>query len=304
MKKHNAKIIFNFLFAVFIFSFLVFNLALAGADVNLNLTPPGIEKGQTPEFGAYLQWLLKFLFGAVGILTVLMIIIGGLQYVIAGASGNPENVKNAKSRIMMAIGGLLLALSSWLILSVINPDLLKLKLPSLSKISVAPTKPIIEEIKGADICFKCYNEKNELIGCNKNEVVSCDIRKEVTKSCAACDNSEIAPGELAETCRTIYDLPLAQNIKLRRWEGLCQESSKFQCFINYKLPDGTPATASAGALEPGAIEIFEINNECQIQCQKYADNLNKKLKSDKTPPEAKGGCVPTEKEKKNIGSFN
>ena len=311
-KNEKFKISFYFLVLVFTFSFLVFNFVMAVTleigcptppDPNkLCLTPPGIERGETPEFGAYLQWLLRFLLGAVGILAVLMIIVGGAQYVLAGASGKPEDIKDAKTRIMMAIGGLVLALSSWLILSVINPDLLKLKLPSITSIS---STPIVEpEKKGMDICFKCYNENDELIGCNKkSEAVSCDIRKETANSCAACDDSEIAPGELAETCRSIFGLPPKLNVIEQNWNKLCQKSSQFECYINYRLPNGNQATARVDALLPPANPIFKLEAECQENCNQYADTINENLKSDPTPPEARGSCVPTEKEKKDITTF-
>lgn len=119
----------NFLILICSFGFWVlsFGFVLAG-DATFNLTPPGIEKGETPEFMALLGWILKLLLGSTGILAFLMIVVGGLQYVAAGASGNPEKVQDARNRILMAIGGLLLALGSWLILSIINPDLLKLEL--------------------------------------------------------------------------------------------------------------------------------------------------------------------------------
>lgn len=104
--------------------FLIIFPLLAFAD-NKTLTPPGVEKGEIPNFMVYLDWLLSALFFAVGISAVLMIIIGGVGYVLTSAQGKPNDVKDAENRIKYAIGGLLLALASWLILNTINPDLLK-----------------------------------------------------------------------------------------------------------------------------------------------------------------------------------
>lgn len=97
-------------------------------DTAYCLTPPQISEGKTSEFIPLLNWLLRFGFYAAGILAMLMIVIGGVQYVAAGAAGNPENVKDATNRIVMALGGLALALSSWLILNTINPNLLNFEL--------------------------------------------------------------------------------------------------------------------------------------------------------------------------------
>lgn len=63
--------------------------------------------------------------GIAGILAVIMLMWGGIEYMTSEAVGNKEN---AKSRITSAIIGLLIVLMSWLILYTINPDILRLNL--------------------------------------------------------------------------------------------------------------------------------------------------------------------------------
>lgn len=111
------------LILIFLFSFPLIILA-----DDFSLSPPGFAEGETPDFLELLGWILKAAFFTISILAVLMIIVGGVQYIIAGSTGNPEKTGDAKTRIMMSIYGILLALSSWLILKTINPDLLKLEL--------------------------------------------------------------------------------------------------------------------------------------------------------------------------------
>lgn len=125
-------------FALIILFLLSFPLLIFADD--FSLSPPGFTEGETPEFLALLGWILKAALFTVSILAMLMIIVGGVQYVLAGSTGNPEKIGDAQSRIMMSIYGILLALSSWLILNTINPDLLKLELniPGLGP----PTPPI------------------------------------------------------------------------------------------------------------------------------------------------------------------
>ncbi|HEY4504933.1 MAG TPA: hypothetical protein VJI73_04150 [Candidatus Paceibacterota bacterium] len=55
-------------------------------------------------------------------LSVVMIAVGGIQY--SASAINPGLKNEARTRIWSAIGGLLLALFSWLILQTINPDIL------------------------------------------------------------------------------------------------------------------------------------------------------------------------------------
>jgi hypothetical protein len=101
-----------------------------------------ISVGITTFYGGtlstYLEMIFAFAISIAGILAVLMIVIGGIQYMTA--YGNPGRLQNAKDRIFYAILGLLLAISAWLILYTINPDLIKggLAIPDLPRAQRAP----------------------------------------------------------------------------------------------------------------------------------------------------------------------
>jgi hypothetical protein len=86
---------------------------------------PGIDKGSTPSLSQYLKQIYLTGVGLAGVLAVLMIVIGGIQYIGSGMS--PSAKEDARGKITNAILGLLLALGSWLILHTINPDLVSLK---------------------------------------------------------------------------------------------------------------------------------------------------------------------------------
>lgn len=72
-------------------------------------------------FSLYAENFFLFLLSAAVILALVMIVIGGVEYV--GSAGNTSLLGDAKGRMVNALLGLLLALASWLILNVINPDL-------------------------------------------------------------------------------------------------------------------------------------------------------------------------------------
>ena len=93
---------------------------------------PGYEE-VTPSLSGYLQWMFIFIVSAAGILALLMIMIGGFQYITA--AGNESRAGQAKSRIQNAIIGLILALCSYLILNTINPDLVNPSLPGLTQLN-------------------------------------------------------------------------------------------------------------------------------------------------------------------------
>ena len=77
-------------------------------------------------FSTYAANLFWFLLSAAVILALVMMIIGGVEYV--GSAGNTSLVGDAKGRMLNALLGLLLALSAWLILNLINPDLVDFKI--------------------------------------------------------------------------------------------------------------------------------------------------------------------------------
>ncbi len=77
-------------------------------------------------FVTYAKQLFAFLLSAAAILAVLMIVIGGIQYL--ASAGNTSIISDAKSRMYSAVVGLLLAVAAWLVLYTINPDLVNLRL--------------------------------------------------------------------------------------------------------------------------------------------------------------------------------
>lgn len=61
-----------------------------------------------------LEAVFSFLFVIIGIISVIMIIIGGYWYILSG--GDPQKVKKAKDTILYAVIGVALSLSAWAII--------------------------------------------------------------------------------------------------------------------------------------------------------------------------------------------
>ncbi|MCX6786023.1 MAG: pilin [Candidatus Komeilibacteria bacterium] len=85
-------------------------------------TNMGIDNGLLAR---YIQALYKFFVGIAGILAVIMIAFGGLQWLFSG--GSSDKISKAKETIIGAVMGLILALGSYLILYTINPNLTSFK---------------------------------------------------------------------------------------------------------------------------------------------------------------------------------
>ncbi|MFA6586129.1 MAG: pilin [Candidatus Paceibacterota bacterium] len=77
--------------------------------------------GQCP-FGNYLNIIIKLILGIAAVLAMVMIVMGGIEYMTSELISGKEA---GKETITHAILGLLLALSAYLILNTINPQLLK-----------------------------------------------------------------------------------------------------------------------------------------------------------------------------------
>ena len=103
--------------------------------IKLEVEIPGIG-GRVDNLGNYIAAIYKFLVYLAGIIAVIVIMIAGFQWISAG--GNANQIGDAKSRIGGAIVGLVLALSSYLILNTINPELVKIKSLNIESIISVP----------------------------------------------------------------------------------------------------------------------------------------------------------------------
>jgi len=82
---------------------------------------PGLGDGTEVNPSSYLTIVYFWALGAVIFLSVLMLVWAGVEYTAIGFS--EAVVASAKKKIMAAILGLIIAFTSWLLLRVINPDL-------------------------------------------------------------------------------------------------------------------------------------------------------------------------------------
>jgi len=79
------------------------------------------SKSNIQFIGKFIQGIYQYGIGIIGILAVVGLMIGGTIWTISG--GNKTRVEEAKSWIVSSLTGLILALTSYMILTTINPDL-------------------------------------------------------------------------------------------------------------------------------------------------------------------------------------
>ena len=87
-----------------------------------NLVIKTFNPAQDNNLGAYLNLMIKIFIGICAVLSVVMIVIGGLEYMTSELVHSKEA---GKEKITHAILGLIIALGAYALLYTINPDLLK-----------------------------------------------------------------------------------------------------------------------------------------------------------------------------------
>lgn len=106
---------------------------------------------EVPWLADYIVGVYRYAVFVGSILSIIMIMIGGLQWLTAG--GNASKVGAAKNRINGAVVGLLLVLGSYLILSTVNPNLsvlnpLRIKVVNPDRYNVKEVLQTTEENTG------------------------------------------------------------------------------------------------------------------------------------------------------------
>jgi len=150
---------------------------------------PGFSGG---DIGQYIFAIYNIAIGLAAILAVIMIMAGGVLWLLAG--GSPERVNNAKSYISSALLGLFLALSSFIILQTINPRLIELENP-FGKLSTSEKDGISSFIQSTDCTEKTGKviPEGDLRACedfcgspNFKIVPVLDVQGIAAKSCCIC----------------------------------------------------------------------------------------------------------------------
>ncbi len=172
--KTFLKILTTFFLAIFILQiscllFLAFapNAGQAADDDNIKFIPQ-VQVGDykfdssdksTGNIANYIRAIYKYAIGIVGILAAVVLMVGGIMWIIAG--GNSTAVGEAKAWIGASFAGLLIALCSYVILATVNPALVDFKTTEIQQIADKKTS-------GADIFYDCSQDGNYCVVNNQS----------------------------------------------------------------------------------------------------------------------------------------
>ncbi len=130
-------------------------------------------KGKT--IGVYITSIYKYGISVVGILATIVIMIGGLIWITS--MGNASRVSNAKDWIGAALTGLALAMFSYTLLFIINPDLVELK----------PLNPESAEAISANKKMSLPNSPEDVLGGDPSSNELCGARGQTPCNGNVCE---------------------------------------------------------------------------------------------------------------------
>ncbi len=93
-------------------------------------------KESTITLANYIVAIFKYSIGIIGIIAAIVLMLGGVMWLTAG--GNHEKIDSARTMITSSLVGMCLAFGSFLILSIVNTNLVHLKIPAIQKIENIP----------------------------------------------------------------------------------------------------------------------------------------------------------------------
>jgi hypothetical protein len=225
----------------------VFEVCPTGADYGYKITGLGI--------GQFIIVVFKYSIGIIGILAAIVLMVGGVIWLTAG--GNQSKVGEAQNWIKGSLTGLVLALTSFLLLSTINSSLVVIK-------NIAPWE-VGERPSGC--CNECTKTKPEdLCGDTPpNEVVSGG------KSTYTCPKGSTEYNPATHICRE-----KGGSYKVVRNEGCCVYTARVA--PTWATPGEIPFIGKyAKKIMIGAIET-NIGTGCVSGIKyKSVDDCNKEI---------------------------
>ena len=141
-------------------------------------TIPGLEflpNTAQGNLGNLLASLYYLLLSVVGISALVMFVWGGIEYMLAG----DKDPSKAKERMKNAVYGLVLALTSYIILYTINPDLVSRLDINLDPIAAPPAQtdggPETATIAHGGICTEGWQCTDEADSCLISNATGCSV---------------------------------------------------------------------------------------------------------------------------------
>jgi len=164
MKKFKKIFLFSIFFIFIICISVGFCFAQTEREVEIEYPPIQDIKIETitVPLGEYVKYIFYFAIAISGLLAFGALIYGGVRYLTS--AGNPAAMADAKDQVFAGILGLVILLSSYLILNTVNPQLVILKAPDITPL----TTTSLPSLKEGDVCLfdkKCNESDKKVLVC-------------------------------------------------------------------------------------------------------------------------------------------
>lgn len=269
MKKHTKRIIF--LSIVFILILSIFNVGdlVALAQSSRSTTPleiayPDIPGASAPtttgvDINEYFIYVYYFFIGISGIIALVVIVNAGLSYLTS--VGNPEKIKEAKSKISAGLLGLVILFGSYLILYSINPELVVFNVQSLRPLMTELSPGVLLCKKQAPI-MRAWDLQTEF------QIRTLNEADDITRDEAIIDEMRILLAQINNEC---YSASFSADIR----EGFSGEIEYiyFIPYINYSIDSSTGNIFVAGGDEKEYSAIIYSETGFRGESKTFIDHL-------------------------------
>ncbi|MDI6602716.1 MAG: C39 family peptidase [Patescibacteria group bacterium] len=203
IKKRGVVIIFSLVF----FFVLLSPYFLFAQERKLEIEYPEIFglKPETLEIGLaeYIRYIFSFSVAIIGLILFGSLIRGGILYLIS--TGNVAKLKEARDQISSAFLGAILLLSGYLILTTINPELVKFEFPPLKK------PKFCEENKDCPRGFECEKKEGKCV-----IKTSCKINEDCPYTYECREGKCVKMKE--EITQIYWEIPIGPMLEKGLWE--------------------------------------------------------------------------------------
>ncbi len=214
-------------------------------DIKLQVPIPTTSGGlleKVSGFAEYLSVFYKFFMAALAVMAVVVIMWAGFKRILA--AGRAEAIKDANEAFFSAIVGLVIALLSYSLLSLVNPKLVEIAELRIPKIKtktmsgnwcpIGTTETFGNDQKAAASCGNKYSHPqtgNECIGQSCPGIGSVCIYPSETSAKAGCADGLIATGSIRWSGNAYIDhMALA---------AICQDNKLVKTRVERNLAEGT-----------------------------------------------------------------
>lgn len=167
---------------------------------SVNLIVPFGGNTAFSNIPTYVSAAYKFIVPVAALLAVVMLMVGGLQYILA--RGASDAIKKAKTRMVAAITGLVLLMSAYAMASILDPRLVNLKqlrLPAVKDVVILDTSSTCEYL--ASVGFEIDGKSGDEVA---DAHIACKTEGEITSIENIASNVVAGSLEKGDTCLYSY----------------------------------------------------------------------------------------------------